>query len=46
MRLTANYSLLQSIQLNHLIGNELGDSEVATSSEDLEIEEDDGSVII
>ena len=42
MRLTASYSMQQSIQLNHLSGNELGDSEVATSSEDLEIEEDDG----
>jgi len=42
MRLTANYSLVQSIQLNYLIGNELGDSEMAAASEELEIEEDDG----
>ncbi len=42
VQLTASNLLMQSIQLNQLISHELGDSEVTTSSEDLDVEEDDG----
>jgi hypothetical protein len=34
--------LLRGIQLNFLIGNAQAESDLAASSEDLEVEEDDG----
>jgi hypothetical protein len=33
---------MQSIQLNQIIGNSTDESELACSSEDCELEEDDG----
>ena len=40
MRLDSTSLLLRGIQLNQLIGHELAESDVAASSEDLEVEED------
>lgn len=33
---------MKSIQLNQLIGNNQGESELTASSDDIEVEEDDG----
>jgi len=42
LQLQASNILLSGIQINQLIGHSEGESEVASSSEDLEVEEDDG----
>jgi hypothetical protein len=42
IKLTSSNLLIQSIQINRLISNEMEDSEVAASSEELDVEEDDG----
>jgi hypothetical protein len=34
--------LMNAIQMNHLIGNEAEESDVASTTEDLDVEEDDG----
>jgi len=47
MRLNANTMLLRSIQINELIRDSEADSgQVANSSEDAEVEDDDGSSLI
>ena len=42
LRLDATSLLVRGIQLNSLIGHVQAESDVAASSEDLEVEEDDG----
>ena len=42
IQLASNNLLMNAIQMNQLIGHNEEESAVATSSEDLEVEEDDG----
>jgi hypothetical protein len=42
LMLNATNLLINSIQLNHLIGHSQAESELCTSADDAEVEEDDG----
>ena len=42
MQIQSSNLLINAMQMNQLIGHEEEESEVASSAEDLEVEEDDG----
>jgi hypothetical protein len=42
IKISSSNMLMDAIQMNYLIGNEVEESAVVSSSEDLDLEEDDG----
>lgn len=42
MRLDAATMLMKSIQLNQLIGHDNGESDLSSTTEDIDLEEEDG----